>query len=357
MKKLTLCLLAAVFAVSAMAQNEHIWSVKKANQWYEKQGWLVGGNFLPSTSINQLEMWQADTFDTATISRELGYAAGIGMNTMRVFLHDLLWNDDAKGFKKRMDIFLTIASHHHIKPLFVFFDDCWNPNAKSGKQPEPKLGIHNSGWVKSPSNDVYNDSTQWGYLQTYVTDILKTFRNDKRILLWDVYNEPTKRKGGAISLPLLKKVFEWAWAVRPSQPITSGIELHREDVQPIINYQRDYSDVISFHNYGDSNSLKRNIEELQKKGRPVICTEFMARPKKSLFMTHLPIFKRYKVAAINWGLVSGKSNTIYAWDDKTHTDGSEPALWFHDVFRKDGTPYDVNETNLIRQLTGGTKGN
>ena len=351
MKKLSLVIVVMSIVASINAQKENIWSAKKANHWYKKQGWLVGGNFLPSNAINQLEMWQADTFDTTTISREFGYAEGIGMNTMRVFLHDLLWKEDAVGFKKRIDIFLTIASNHHIKPLFVFFDDCHDPNAKLGKQRDPKPGIHNSGWVKSPSNDVYNDSTKWGYLQAYVTDILKTYKTDKRILMWDLYNEPTSRNKGTLSLPLLKKVFEWAWAVRPSQPLTSSIQNTITNILELKNYQKQHCDIITFHNYGDTNSLKRDIEDMQKLGRPLICTEYMARPSNSRFITHLPVFKRYNVGAINWGLVSGKSNTIYAWGDKSHTDGSEPAVWFHDVFRKDGTPYDVKETDLIRQLT------
>ncbi len=323
------------------------WSAEKANKWYQQQGWLVGSNFLPSTAINQLEMWQADSFDTATINRELGWAENIGMNTMRVFLHDLVWKTDAKEFKKRINIFLTIASKHHIKPLFVFFDDCWNENPQVGKQPDPKPGVHNSGWMRSPGKSVHNDSTQWAYLEEYVKDILRTFKNDKRILLWDLYNEPGNSDYGLTSLPLLQQVFEWALTIRPSQPITVGLWFSK---YPSMNkYLMEHSDIYSFHNYSDTNSLKKAIDSLQKKGRPVICTEYMARKQKSLFVTHLPVFQREHVAAINWGLVSGKSNTIFPWGSK---EGSpEPDPWFHDIFRKDGTPFDVKETNFIRQIT------
>ena len=96
--------------------------------------WSFGCNFIPSTAINQLEMWQADTFDPETIDRELGWAAGIGMNLVRVYLHDLLWLDDKNGFLERMERFLEIASSHGIKAMFVFFDDCWRDEFKSGKQ-------------------------------------------------------------------------------------------------------------------------------------------------------------------------------------------------------------------------------
>ncbi len=340
-------LLVILFVQIVSAQQANIWSAKKANDWYAKQGWLAGANFLPSTAINQLEMWQSDSFDTATINRELGWAQNIGFNTMRVFLHNLVWENDAKGFKQRINTFLTIASKHHIKPLFVFFDDCWNPEPVYGKQPEPKLGVHNSGWMRSPNQSVHNDSTKWKVLEVYVKDILTTFKNDDRILLWDLYNEPANSDYGLSSLPLLKKIFQWAWSVRPSQPLTAGVWFSKF---PEINaFQLGNSDVISYHNYDDTASMVNAIDTLQKRGRPVICTEYMARTNKSTFLTHTAILKRKHVAAINWGFVTGKSNTMFPWGSK---EGSgEPAIWFHDIFRKNGQPFDERETDLIRKLT------
>ncbi len=336
-----------LFTLSICFSQPNIWPKDKANSWYKKQGWLVGANFLPSTAINQLEMWQAESFDTTTINKELGWAAAIGMNVMRVYLHDLAWKADAPGFKKRMNIFLSIASKHKIKILFCIFDDCWNPNPIIGKQPEPKPGVHNSGWVRSPSMAVHNDSTQWQYLQQYVTDILTTFKNDKRILMWDLYNEPDNSGYGLTSLPLLKKVYQWAWAVRPAQPLSSGV--WSMEFPQVNQFQLEHADVITFHNYENARSMKKAIDSLQKIGRPVICTEYMARTNKSKFETHLPLLQWHHVGAINWGLVSGRSNTIYPWNSK---EGSpEPTPWFHDVFRKNGNPYDLKEVDLIKKLT------
>ncbi|MGC4104158.1 glycoside hydrolase family 2 TIM barrel-domain containing protein [Ferruginibacter sp.] len=346
MKKHCLTILLLCIIHNSFSQN--IWPATKANAWYAQQPWLVGADFLPSTAINQLEMWQAETFDAPTIDKELGWAQGIGMNVMRVYLHDLAWKADTAGFKKRMDQFLGIAAKHKIKILFCILDDCWNPDAKIGKQPEPKPGVHNSGWVRSPSQAVHNDPTQWGYLEQYVKDILTTFKNDKRILMWDLYNEPDNSGYGLTSLPLLKKMYEWAWAVRPSQPLTSGV--WTMDYPEVNKYQLEHADVITFHNYDDTSNMKQAIDSLKKIGRPLICTEYMARKNNSKFETHLPILKRYHVGAINWGLVSGKSNTIFPWGSK---EGSpEPTPWFHDVFHKDGTPYDTKETDLIKKLTG-----
>jgi endo-1,4-beta-mannosidase len=330
------------------AQNPDIWSAQKANAWYAQQGWLVGCNFLPSTAINQLEMWQAETFDPATIDKELGWAENIGMNVVRVYLHDLAWEKDPAGFKQRIDQFLSIAFKHKIKALFTIFDDCWNPDPFIGKQANPKPGVHNSGWVRSPHINVHNDSTQWNRLEKYVKDILTTFKDDPRILLWDLYNEPANSDYGLTSWPLLKKVFQWAWSVRPSQPLSVGVWFMK---YPELNtWQLLNSDVITFHNYEDTISMKKAIDSLQKFGKPLICTEYMARTNKSKFETHLPILKRYNVGAINWGLVSGKSNTIFPWRSK---EGSpEPAIWFHDIFRKDGTAFDEKEIAVIRSLTG-----
>ena len=346
MKRTGIILLLLITSIATIAQSK-IWTKQQANDWYKKQGWLVGADFLPSTAINQLEMWQAETFDSATIDRELGWAHNIGMNVMRVYLHDLAWQEDPEGFKNRMNRYLAISTKNQIKTLFTIFDDCWNPDPAIGKQPDPKAGIHNSGWVRSPSKAVHDDATRWAYLEKYVKDVLTTFRNDDRVLMWDLYNEPGNSSYNETSMPLLKKVFEWAWAVRPSQPLTAATWYDNKDFN---TFQLANSDIITIHNYNDAENLEKELKEKAKLGRPIVCSEYMARPRNSRFQTHLPIFKKYNVGAINWGLVSGKSNTIYQWS-KPIPDGSEPELWFHDIFRKDGTPYDKKETEFIKAIT------
>jgi Glycosyl hydrolases family 2, TIM barrel domain len=346
MKKLYSLLFFVVFFISVKGQPTTIWSPQHANDWYGQHRWIVGCNFIPSTAINELEMWQAETFDAATIDRELGWAHEIGMNAVRVFLHYLPWHKDSKGYRKRINTYLSIAEKNKIKTIFVFFDDCWNAFPKDGKQSEPKPGIHNSGWVQSPGKNMHDDSTSWSKLENYEKDILTSFRKDDRVLMWDLYNEPGNGNYNETSFPLLKDAFKWAWSVRPSQPITAGIWY---DNQVFNEWQIDHSDVISFHNYGKTEELEKEIKALIKYKRPIICTEYMARTRGSKFETHLPIFKKYNVGAINWGLVSGKTNTIYQWDTPI-PDGSEPKIWFHDIFRKDGQPYDKKETEFIKQI-------
>lgn len=321
------------------------WTPEHAAAWYARQPWLVGCNFIPSTAINQLEMWQSDTFDPATIDRELGWAAGLGMNTARVYLHDLAWTVDTTGFRARLDHFLRLASNHGIRPILVLFDDCWNPDPKPGRQPAPAPGVHNSGWLQSPGAASVNAPATWQRLEDYVRDVIGTFREDTRILLWDLYNEPGNSKQDERSLPLLCKVFEWAHEVAPSQPLTAGLWYGNDSLS---TFQLEASDVITFHNYSDAGHLAAEIAKLRQYGRPLICTEWLRRGHSDV-ATCLPVFQQERVGCCNWGLVAGKTQTIYPWGSPAGA--PEPAAWFHDLLRFDGTPFAAAEAQLFRSLT------
>jgi hypothetical protein len=378
LKKLLVGFLLAWTVAAGAQQKADRWSEAEANAWYAKQPWLVGSNFIPSNAINELEMWQADTFDPQEIDRELGWAQAIGMNTMRVFLHDLLWQQDAEGFKKRMDTFLTIAAKHHIRPVFVLFDSCWDPYPKLGPQHPPIPGVHNSGWVQSPGEKALRDPAEYPRLKAYVQGVVGAFANDDRILAWDVWNEPDNGNAssyGSKELPtrehprtkeelvraLLPQVFSWAREEHPSQPLTSGIWQgdwsSMSTMSAMAQIQIANSDVISFHNYGWPEDFEKRVEQLEQFHRPLICTEYMARGAGSLFDTVLPIAQKHHVAAINWGLVAGKTQTYLPWDSwlRPYT-LEQPTVWFHEVFHTDGTPYRSYETDLIRRLTAESNG-
>lgn len=354
---LSLLVLALMFQACAQKQSgqtnqkpREIWTVEKANKWYEQWGWLRGADFIPSSAINQLEMWQKETFDASTIDRELGFAEGIGMNSMRVYLHHAAWQQDREGFKERVKTYLDIADKHHISTMFVLFDDCWNPTYKTGTQPAPKPGIHNSGWVRDPGDLYHQDPKLVDTLEVYVKDILTTFKDDKRIVLWDLYNEPGNSGYGNKSMDLLKKVFEWGRTVDPSQPLSVGV--WKRDLKELSDYQIQNSDVTTYHNYGDPKDHQFWIDTLRSVSkRPLICTEYMARTRNSLFSNIMPLLKKENIGAYNWGLVAGKTNTKYAWDTPM-PDGKEPKVWFHDIFNPDGTPYKKDEVDLIKSLTG-----
>jgi len=355
-------------APAAQTTGQVQWTPEKAQGWYDGQPWIVGANFVPSTAINQLEMWQAETFDPKTIDRELGLAAEAGMNTMRVFLHDLLWEQDAEGFLKRIETFLAIADKHGIKTVFVLFDAVWDPNPALGKQPDPKPHVHNSGWVQSPSIEVLKDPDQLAALAPYVTGVMECFKDDPRVLMWDLYNEPGNpnkdsygdlevKNKEELSLRLLELAFGWARQVNPSQPLMVGVWVGDDwrkdgELSPLNRYIFEHFDIITFHSYQGLRRAKESVEWLRTWGRPLICTEYMARTAGSTFIEHLPYFKQQNVGAIHWGLVAGKSQTQYPWKSWRETFTEEPAIWFHNVFHSDGTPYDQAEIDLFRTLTG-----
>lgn len=354
---------------SASMANSIRWTSQKANDWYQQQGgWLIGCNYTPAYAINQLEFWQAETFDTARIDKELQWAQSLGFNVVRVFLHNLLWQQDSTGFLNRMDQFLTIANRHGIGAMFVFFDGCWNPDPHLGKQPAPRPHVHNSGWVQSPGYKILSDTTQYGPLKNYLQGVMQHFKNDPRVKLWDLFNEPDNDNGGRFkddlspqekykfAFILLKDAFKWAREINPSQPLTVA-PWHRDwsdsaKMDPMDKFMFDQSDVISFHSYDSLRITKNKVETLQRYGRPLICSEYMARPTGSTFENILPYFKEQNVGAINWGFVDGKTQTIYPWDSWSKKYTAPPKVWFHDIFYENGQPYDTAEVNLIRRLTG-----
>jgi len=344
-----------VFGANALSRRgktteSSVWSKQKAADWYSALPWLSGCDYIPSSAINQVEMWAAETFDLSTIDKELGWADELGFNTMRVFLSSEVWKADPDGLKKRLGDFLAVCGKHHIKPMFVFFDDCWNAETQKGKQPQPKPGIHNSGWLQDPAISLRADTTKlFPVLEKYVKDIVGTFKNDDRILMWDLYNEPGNSSHQLTSFPLLRNAFKWARSVVPSQPLTAGIWYF--DYPEMNAFMVENSDIVTYHNYSGPETHATLIGALKMYGRPLVCTEYMARKHNSRFDNIMPLLKQNNVGAINWGFVSGKTNTIFAWDEPL-PNSKEPTLWFHDIYRQDKTAFDPKEVELIRKLTG-----
>ena len=310
-------LAAAVAAISSSSYAAERWTAEQANKWYNAQPWLVGCNFAPNSAINQLEMWQADTFDPAAIDRELGWAASLGMNTVRVFLHDLPWTEDREGFYSRIDKFLEICAKHKIRPMVVLFDGVWDPDPQSGLQRRPRTGVHNSGWVQSPGRVILADPKKQDALKPFVTEVIKRYAQDDRVLAWDLFNEPdnpNENSYGPLELKnkdevaerLVRLSFQWAREVGPKQPLTVGVwrgpEWDQADkLNKVHKAALELSDVISFHNYDGPEILNARIAQLRKTGRPLICTEYIARGNGSTFEAILPIFKKEKIGGLQLG--------------------------------------------------------
>ena len=344
------------------------WSAERANEWYARQPWLTGANYIPATAINQLEMWQAATWDPAQIDRELGWARQFGMNTMRVYLHDLAYEQDPEGFKRRLGEFLGIAARHGIRPMLVLFDSCWDPDPVIGPQHRPIPGVHNSGWVQSPGRRDLIDRSQDAGFRRYVEDVVGSFAQDARIIAWDIWNEPDNNGGGSYNDDqlaqererieyLLPRAFQWARSRNPIQPLTSGVWIgddwtpNSRTLNEIQRVQLRESDIITFHDYNWPESFERRVEQLRGYGRPIICTEWLARSNGSTVDAVLPIAHRERVGMINWGFVQGDIQTHLPWEswERPYVQ-HQPTVWFHDLLRPDGTPYRVREAEIFRTL-------
>ena len=374
LKQMTLAVIILIFIQCQQTPKSVLdfrWTEERAWQWHNENGWMVGTNFNPSTSINQLEFWQEDTYDQETIERELEWSAELGMNMHRVYLHNLLWDQDSIGFLKRVDNYLEISESKGIKTLLVLLDDVWHPIPKLGNQPEPIPFVHNSGWVQAPGSKILGDSSRHNELKNYIKGVITHFSDDKRVMGWDLYNEPDNvspddpkypERGPEVkekhiySLSLLKKTFRWAREVNPSQPLTVGLWKdpvtwrNIDSLSAIDRFAISNSDVISFHAYGSLEETMKKIEDLEQFNRPLLCTEYLARGEQNTFQVILPLFKEKEVAAVNWGFVAGKTNTAFPWSSWQVKFDSLPKIWHHDIYLPDKTPYDQKEIDFLKEM-------
>jgi len=355
------------------------WTETQAKAWWQAQPWVCGFNFLPSTAVNFIEMWHPDTFDMPTITRELQWAAEIGFNAVRVNLHYLGRKSDRDGQMDRLNRFIGVAADLGIKTVPCLFDDCGFGGAEPvwGPQADPVPGIHNSRAVASPGRAIVLDDSRRESLRAYVEDMIRTFRDDPRILFWDLYNEPGNRMNfaangyekdaaglAAQALSLMEQCFVWARAQNPTQPLTVAAwttPLPGDDSHP---YQTRidrsallHSDIITFHAYWNTARVKQFIDYLSVLDRPVLCTEWMARAISSQISDQMALFHERDVGCFQWGLVQGRTQTWLPWpDDLVRAHGGDPdhTIWFHDLLHKDGRPYDPREIETIRRLTSPT---
>jgi hypothetical protein len=325
------------------------WTPERAWAWHHAHPWLVGCNFLPSTAVNDVEMWRKESFDPTTIDRELGWAQELGFNTGRVFLNFVIWREDADGLKQRFAEFLKIADRHGISVMPILFDDCnfAGRAAAVGPQPAPVPGVHNSQWVSSPPLAMVTDRAAWPALEQYVKDLVGAFARDRRIVVWDLYNEPGNGMGEK-SRPLVEAAFAWAREMKPTQPLTVGA--WTDFNSSFSRRKMELSDVVSFHAYDGLAGTEAKVKICREYGRPILCTEWMARGHGSRFETHLPYFKENRIACWNWGLVAGRTQTYFPWGSPQGA--PEPKLWHHDIFRADGTPFHAREVESIKVTTG-----
>lgn len=350
------------------------WSKEQAQAWYQQKGWLCGFNYLPSTAVNWTDIWQQETFDPETIDRELGWAADAGYNTLRINLPFIVWEHDRDGLLARIDHFLTLADRHGFSTMLTLMDDCGFSGDEPylGPQKPPVPGVHNSQAAASPGRDRVCNDQDWPQIERYIRDIVRAFRTDKRVLLWDLYNEPGNRgifTTGTVEVfydakleesahRLMRKAFEWVREEDPEQPLTvcawrlppeeTGVHSY---THPLDKTALSLSDVVSFHAYTNTARMVAVLHHLQQLGRPLFCTEWLARHVGSTIEEQLPLMHVANVAPYQWGLVRGKTQTFLPWPVVMTSTTDYCRLWFHDVFEENGLPFAKAEMDLVRKLS------
>lgn len=353
------------------------WSEQQANDWYRQQAWPCGFNYLPRTAVNWTELWQADTFDPPTIDQELGWAQAIGYNQLRINLPFIVWRADRDGLLARIDHFLTLADAHEIKVMLTLMDDCGFSGDEPflGPQKPPVPDVHNSQAAASPGRRTVMNREAWPEIERYVRDVIRHFRDDSRVFIWDLYNEPGNRgifigpdeevlfeqELETFALELMHLVFTWAREEDPSQPLTVAawhLPLNPGQAtpswyqHPIDIAAAQLSDIITFHAYVDTPALLPILGYWQQTHRPAICTEWLARHIGSVVETQLPQFCATRVGCYQWGLVRGKTQTWLPWPAIRKQKRDDPQLWFHDVLDEQGVPFRQGEMDLVREFTG-----
>jgi hypothetical protein len=356
-----------------MTQAGERWSKAEAQAWWAARPWICGFNFLPSTAVNFLEMWHRDSFDAATIERELGWAADLGFNVFRINLNYLVWKHDRDGLLDRLDRVMGMASSRGIDTIPVLFDDCGfgGVEPEYGPQPDPIPSVHNSRAVASPGRALLRSGTEKDGFDRYVGDIIGRFRSDTRVLFWDLYNEPGNRMifgpdGATLhepdfsdeSLALMRASFAAARACAPAQPLTVGAWTTPVAGATAAAYETlidktalALSDIVTFHAYLSTDKVDAIITELAAMGRPMLCTEWMARPVGSRIRDQLSLFRARDVGCVQWGLVQGRTQTWLPWPAElvaAHGGDADRSVWFHDILDPSGQPYDLSEVETLR---------
>lgn len=354
--------IAACLCIASRSLARDRWTEAEAKSWYYDQPRMFGANYVMTYAVTPTEMWQADptipganTFDINAVRNELNKARDTGFNTLRVTLSYEVWKADRNGFMSRLNQFITESAARGIRPTLIFWDDVnftTNPSVQFrepylGRQADPVPGMHNSQWTGTGGAAVRNNPGNWALSRTsslpgagakqYIQDIIGTYATDNRVLMWNGYNEPSG------SSALVQATAAWAREMNPIQPISFDAWGGGLDGVAIGE-----SDVISYHNYSGPPGVTDGLKGMLRTGRPVILTEWMARTFGSTIPDVLPDLQEMGVASYNWGLVNGDQQTHWPWGSPPQTQTTEPPLWFHDLYRRDGTPYKSAEIALYQ---------
>ena len=350
------------------------WSKEKAWNFWNNNPWMVGCNYVPALTPG-LSIWQEDTIEEIlpSVHKELQLMKEIGFNTVRMWLEFDIWYHERDKYLDRVDRVLTILDSYGIKLMPVIFNDCvpfgkpkdisipypkgkgsWDKGYHGGHKDSPHVvpdGL-SYGWIR------WDEEEQRTLCEQYIRDLAKRFKDDTRIIMWDLWNEPGNSKRNDMSIPYLRRTFEICREENVIQPLTAGVWTYPQnygidetlDVSPIQRVALDLSDIITFHNYDNLENVKNCIKALEKEGRPMANTEWLHRILGNTILEQLPLYYEKKIGSVHWGLVAGHGQFYLPWEWlKNARPELDYTLWQHDIFKEDFTPYDNREIELFKK--------
>ncbi len=348
------------------------WTKERIWEWYDARPWIRGCNYMPSDAISNIDMWQGLHFEERfeTAKAELRLAADTGFNAIRIFLSYIVWKEEHDSFMERFERFLTLMDSFGIQAVVCLGDDCQvprdNPYSREhcGEQ-KFEWGYH--GGRKNSQHSTRNDEPGYWLIDdepelvySWVQEIIGRYKDDNRILIWDLYNEPGNCKREQLTIPHLKRFFEIAREIDPIQPLTAGvwtISEKEEELYEVEQFALEHSDIVSYHKYSPYMINVQVIRKLKKYGRPIINTEWLGRVLGNSLEENFPLFYVEKIGCFNWGFVAGKYQGHEPWNTtwEQYYDGIETNVdftkWFHDLYRSNFRPYNPKEIEIIRTLT------
>ena len=351
------------------------WTKEQIWEWYDARPWFRGCNYMSADCANRIDQWQSLGWEErfATTEEELRLMQETGFNTVRLIIEYVVWKEEHDFFLEHFDRYLSLCAKYGISCMITLANDCMPPKTELWKK--PYIGEQTYDWGyhggkkhsqhstmhTGPAPHFYldDDDTREDYFKM-VREIVTLHKDDTRICVWDVYNEPGNSRRKDVTLPNIKKLFEIVRECDPSQPLTAGV-FHikgdeNEPLEPSEQFAIENSDIISYHFYRDYNEHVRIIKRLKKEGRPMMNTEWLGRCLGNDVFSLFPLFYLEKIGCYNWGFVAGKYQTYEPWEGtwQRWANGTEGEVdftkWFHDLYRPNHRPYDPKEIALIKHF-------
>ncbi len=346
------------------------WTKERAWEWYNNRPWIRGCNYMSADCANRIDQWQSYGFEERleTTEKELALMAELGYNSVRLILEFIVWDEEHDSFLERFERYISLCSKYGISCMIVLANDCMRPKGlevNSLGEQKVDWGYHGGrkmsqhGKLSGMGHHVLDEPDKAPRYFEMVREIVERYKDDERIIMWNIYNEVGNSHRWQVSMPNLKKIFEIVREIDPIQPLTCETfslgEGEIEDITEVEKYALEQSDIISYHNYGTYDINIRIIKKLKRYGRPVLCTEWLARCLDNNIQEMFPLFYLEKIGCYNWGFVAGKYQTYEPWNSVWENYDENPDLkwdftkWFHDLYRPNHRPYDPKEIEIIKR--------